>query len=351
VKIAFTIATISYLPRAFVLASGFLKYNPDYKFLVFLLDPYDEHVNAFLHERVTCIPIADIDNNLLNTLSGKLSVSEISFTLKSILSLHVIQKYPEAACYIYLDADIAFYQSLLHAETLLRENDFLLTPHFTHPIKDDHIPTELDILRTGLYNMGFAAFKNTENVKNLLQWWKERVMLFGKENHDLGLSADQMWMSLTPLLFKNIGIIRNPGYNFAYWNIHERSISFKNEIPMVNESYPLVFVHFADFDPEKPENFTNPKHFSRQKITGNNALKQICRDYATELLNSNYHACSQIRSRYATSSRWRAWRQLKKSTSLRDFIKFLSVFLFSLIPTVMKIFLRKFSLFILRNVK
>lgn len=350
-KIAFTIATISYLPRAFVLGEGFLRFNRDYGFVVFLLDPVDERLEPFLHDQITYIPVAGIDEDMPKKLSATLSISEISFTLKPILSLHLIEKYPEAVSYFYCDADIAFYHDVAEAEIMLDRYDFLLTPHFTHPVNDDKVPTELDILRTGLYNMGFAAFRNSANAKRILEWWKARVLIFGVENHDLGLTADQMWMSLAPLLFENIGIIRNPGYNFAYWNVHERSLNYEGEKVFVNNKFPLVFVHFADFDPEKPDTFTNPKHFNRTDTSVNTALKRLCNNYADELLINRFEAYRNYRSCYSYSPRSRAWQQLLLSGNLRGRLKFASVFFFYLLPASLRKIFRRFSLFILRNVK
>lgn len=351
-KIAFTIATISYLPRAYVLATEFLRFNRDYSFIVLLLDTVDERLDPFFHDQISYIPVAVADANLPETLSTKLSISEISFTLKPIVSLYLIENYPESVCYFYFDADIAFYHDVLEAETMLEQYDFLLTPHFNHPIIDDKIPTELDILRTGLYNMGFAAFRNSANAKRILEWWKERVLIFGIENHDLGLTADQMWMSLAPLLFENIGIIRNPGYNFAYWNVHERSLKYEGEKIFVNnDEIPLVFVHFADFDPEKPNTFTNPKHFNRTDISINIALKRLCNDYANELLINRFKAYRNYNSQYASTARSRSWQQLRSAGNLHDRVKYTSMFFFYLLPASLRKIFRRFSLFILRNVK
>lgn len=350
-KIAFTIATISYLPRAFILAAGFLRFNRDYRFVVFLLDPVDERLDPFLHDQITYIPVAGIDEDLPKKLSATLSISEISFTLKPILSLFLMEKFPEAVSYFYFDADIAFYHDVAEAETMLGRSDLLLTPHFTHPMNDDKVPTELDILRTGLYNMGFAAFRNSTNAKRILEWWRERVLNFGIENHDLGLTADQMWMSLAPLLFQNIGIIRNPGYNFAYWNVHERSLKYEGEKIFVNDEFPLVFVHFADFDPKKPDIFTNPKHFNRLDTTDNPAMKRLCNDYANELLINRFETYRNYRSQYASTPRSRSWQQLLAAGNLRDRLKYASVFFLNLLPVSLRKIFRRFSLFILRNVK
>ncbi len=57
-------------------------------------------------------------------------------------------------------------------------------------------------------------------------------------------------MDLTPGLFEGVRVLRDPGYNVAYWNLHERAISLEGG-PHVN-GLPLHFFHFSGFDPDQP---------------------------------------------------------------------------------------------------
>lgn len=349
-KVAFTTATINYLPRASTLAHSFLAHHPDYRFLIFLIDPKDERTYPFRKENLEFISIQDLKIESLPSLISNLNISEISFSLKPILAEYILKQFPETGHLFYFDGDIRIYNKLDVAEGMLENYDLVLTPHFTHPVEDDKIPTELDILRTGLYNMGFAGFKNSENSLKILAWWKNRVLKFGYENRDLGLSADQMWMSLAPLFFKHVGIIKHPGYNFAYWNVHERMLCDNKGTFLVNESEPLVFAHFADFDPDRPETFSDPKHFNRIQPGENAALQKLCEDYSLELKDNLFDDYRNILSGFSISCRKQAWQKLiaDKNTSKT---KQLAIWYFYLYPGWMRRFLRRFSLFILRNIK
>ena len=76
---------------------------------------------------------------------------------------------------IYLDPDIRLFAPL----------DFLwaagsasltLTPHILTPLPPDgKQPADLTILRAGLYNLGFAALRNTPQSLGLLEWWDEQL--------------------------------------------------------------------------------------------------------------------------------------------------------------------------------
>lgn len=350
-KIAFTTATINYLPRAITLAHSFLHYNNHYQFWIFLIDPLSKKVDPFLREDIRFISIEELQLKEMPSLLNHLSISEISFSLKPILAEYILNQNPDVEHLLYFDGDIYFYNPITEIDKLFEKYDLILTPHFTKPINDDKIPTELDILRTGLYNMGFAGIKNTLVAKKILEWWKNRVLEFGVENHDLGLSADQMWMSLAPLFFENVGLLKHPGYNFAYWNVHERQLSLNENKYKINEKFPLIFVHFADFDPGNPKQFTNPKHFNRIEFGQNKALDTLCKEYADALKKNHFYAYHLIRSKYALSFRVQALRKIKKPAKRNDSLKYTIIYVLSFFPSGLRKLMRKFSLFILRNIK
>ncbi len=350
-KIAFTPATISFLPMAYTLADSFLRHNPDYEFYIFLLDPVNDHTNPFRHEKINFISIAEINIRGFGELQNKYSISEMSFALKPALFLFLLENIPDVEHVFYFDSDIFVYNSFDHAEKLLDTYDVLLTPHFLTTVNDDKIPSELDIVRTGIYNMGFAAFGNTENSRYVLRWWKKRVFDFGFENRDLGFSADQMYMSIVPVVFKNVGIIRHKGYNFAFWNIHERKLSVSDGKYFVNNNYPLVFVHFAKFNPHNPDHFTGDKHFNRVLPGEDQVLDKLCREYANRLVTAGYDKYIPIRSIYAKSRARQAYARMKMSKSPGMRLKNLFILGLSLLPRFLKQGIAKFGLFVLRNIK
>ena len=65
---------------------------------------------------------------------------------------------------------------------------------------------------------------------------------------DRGMHVDQKWMDLVPGLFGEVFIMREPGYNVAYWNLHSRTVDLLNGRVRVNGK-PCYFFHFSGFDP------------------------------------------------------------------------------------------------------
>jgi len=74
----------------------------------------------------------------------------------------------------------------------------------------------------GLYNLGFAAMRNTPGVGALLEWWDAKLHNLCLQDVREGVFTDQKWMDYAPLLLPASMVLRHLGFNAAYWNLHER---------------------------------------------------------------------------------------------------------------------------------
>ncbi len=127
---------------------------------------------------------------------------------------------------VYLDPDILVLDRLADVERLLDEGATgVLLPHLTAPIDDGRRPAELDIMRSGTYNLGFLALGDTPAVGPFIDWWKSKLEFDAASDIERGLFTDQKWMDLAPALFEGFAILRDPGYDVAYWNLSHRPIA------------------------------------------------------------------------------------------------------------------------------
>ena len=88
---------------------------------------------------------------------------------------------------------------------------------------------------------------------HFLQWWKARMAIYAFRDDQRGLFFDQVWMNYIPAFYDSYRIIRDLGYNVANWNLHERIISKQGKNYFVNDTTPLTFFHFSNYNPERPE--------------------------------------------------------------------------------------------------
>ena len=100
-----------------------------------------------------------------------------------------------------------------------------------------------------------------------------------------GYFVDQRWMDLVPGLYPEMVLLRDPGYNLAYWNLPARTLRLEEDVYTV-DGRPLRFFHFSGFDPLTPHELS--KHQNRLKVGSNPALEGICGEYAERVLARGY---------------------------------------------------------------
>lgn len=144
---------------------------------------------------------------------------------------------------VYLDNDIFFFSSPEVIFIHLEKHDFLVTPH-RYPFRPYPQPAWFEAnFQVGLYNAGFVAGR--PEAADAISWWKECCFYTIKRTYWRGLFEDQKYLDLMPVLFPNVGILHHKGCNLAGWNFDTVQISLKDGKVLLDETYPVVFMHFA----------------------------------------------------------------------------------------------------------
>lgn len=246
--IAFTICSNNYLGQANTLKQSFLKFHPNFKFVMVVVDQPSNEIDYQQFEPAEVLFVSDIDVLDVPYLIDKYDIIELNTSIKPSVCKYLIKKYASTETIYYLDPDLFFYHSLQLAESLLENQAAVLTPHIITPIpRDEKAPSENTFLNFGIYNLGFVGFnaKHSETIE-ILDWWEERTLHSGYNIPRQGYFVDQLWMTQAPLFFNNIAIINSFGYNMAPWNLHERSIvELTEDGVLLNDDNPLVFYHFS----------------------------------------------------------------------------------------------------------
>lgn len=281
---ACTIVAKNYLPMARVLADSWHQYHPGCPLFVLFLDSPS---GFFSPEAEDFHSVSVFDLNIAN-LSGflfKYTVLEASTAVKPYLLDYLFQRYGINKL-LYLDPDILILNSLSDLSQQLDKDNFLLTPHLLSPAPNDgRSLTDHDILKSGVYNLGFLGIRNGLEAKRMLRWWSDKLYHHCVVAIEQNLFVDQRWMDLAPGLFDGVRILRDPGYNVAYWNLHERYVSTFDGIT-VNGTAPLRFLHFSGFDADKP--WVVSKHQNRFKTVDIGELSKLYLLYRDLLLEKGW---------------------------------------------------------------
>ena len=98
-----------------------------------------------------------------------------------------------------------------------------IAPHLLAPRDgEDRAERELNILQSGVFNAGVIGVRRGETADRFLGWWQGRVYSDCRHSLDEGVHYDQRWLDLVPAFFEDVGVVRDPAYKTAHWNLPER---------------------------------------------------------------------------------------------------------------------------------
>jgi glycosyltransferase involved in cell wall biosynthesis/SAM-dependent methyltransferase len=277
---ACTIIAKNYVAHARVLAESFLQANSDGTFYVLIIDDCAGWIDP-AEEPFEILGIDQIGLPDAERMAASYDVLELSTAVKPWLLRHLLAR-PGVESITYLDPDIWVAESLREIDDLARAHGTVLTPHFTAPLPRDGLrPSEEDILIAGTYNLGFIALGAGEQSAQLLDWWAERLEHHCVVDPENGRFVDQRWIDLVPGIWNDVHILRDPGYNVAYWNLASRNFEQHGNDYLV-DGKPLRFFHFSGFDPFRPAELS--RHQNRIDVSTVPALAALCANHAEALL-------------------------------------------------------------------
>ena len=192
---------------------------------------------------------------------------------------------------IYFDPDIKVYGPVAPILARLDRADIVLTPHLTDRLDDGKHPSELAILQSGSYNLGFIALRRSDETRRFVAWWQSKLLRDCVVDIPRGLFTDQKWIDLVPGMYGGVAIERDPGWNVAYWNLNHRHVVQRDGTFSVN-GQPLLFFHFSGFVPGARLLSKHQDRFTMEGLP--QAVRALVDQYATDLHDSGEEDCRQI---------------------------------------------------------
>ena len=218
---ACTIVARNYLGFARVLAESFLAQHPDSVFSTLVID-------AELGVADSCEPFAVISPSQLDLpaeefhrMAVMYDVTELATALKPWLLRHLIEHGADAA--VYIDPDIMLFSPIDDVPAMVAEHGIALTPHSLGPMpRDALLPSEADIMGSGVYNLGFIGVgrqpcRSCSGGRSACCATRSRLPTRCCSPTSAGSTS---YRATSPH-----HIIRDPGFNVAYWNLDERSVT------------------------------------------------------------------------------------------------------------------------------
>ncbi len=252
-----TISTIRQLPQAFALGDSLSRHALDANvqpepFLIGLADD-PAHLPANFMSPYSLLPIETVlPADALLALSATYTPTEFAGACKPRFLAEIFRRYPDADRLVYADPNLLFLHPLTAVWDQLNGANALLTPHITKTPGDQAWPglawpDEKFFQNVGLYSADFLAFRRSAETDRLLAWWQDRVEERAFVDFCTGLCTDQLWLMHVPVFFRDVQLIKNPGWHVALWNLPERSLQPNGDGWRVTgpagADQPLVFVN------------------------------------------------------------------------------------------------------------
>lgn len=171
----------------------------------------------------------------------------------------------EAGCkeVMVLGADCVFYNT---PDIFLNTGgNIVLIPHVITP----PIENAAYMYQTGHCNADLILFR--PGCLPLLNWVLSQEM---KNDIKNGYFYDQLLLSSLPFFEGYVGICKDPGINFAFYNFWERKFSKKDDVYYVNDN-KLCMVQYSGFIKGHPDKIS--RHFSKK--VDNELILELFQEY------------------------------------------------------------------------
>ena len=282
--VAATIAAKRHLSLARVLANSFREHHPEIPFFVLLADEVDGRFDPS-REPFQILQLSELAIPTLARFRFHYRQQELTYAATPYLLAHLLQRGFTSACFFKQESLVL--GDLSPILECLAGHSILLTPHLLAPLTgDDRHQRELNILQSGVYNVGFLGVTETETTRAFLGWWQDRLYRYCRHDISQGMHYEQRWLDLVPAFFEDVHIVRRPEFNVGHWNLPERKIrEAGNQLIVENEV--CRFFRFSGFDPDQPLAVT--RYSSRLTMADVGAAAILFARYRELLEKAGYH--------------------------------------------------------------
>lgn len=294
--VACTVVSKNYLALARVFAESFLEHHPEGRVFALLVDRPGGSVDP-AREPFELVPLEALDLPDPAALCFKYSILELNTAVKPRFFEYLLRRHG-CETLAFFDPDVLVLDRLDDLYGEIARRSLVVTPHITHPYDDDRHPGEIEILQAGVFNLGFLGMANRPETRRFLTWWGARLADRCALEPEAGMHVDQKWVDLAPAFFEDVHVLRDPEYNVAYWNLHERGARLAGRgSKLALDGRRLAFFHFSGFDPDRPGDLS--KHQDRFRLADFPVLRPLFADYRERLLAAGHAETRRLAYGYA----------------------------------------------------
>ena len=224
---ACTVVTRNHLAFARIAGRSWLDHHRGSTFTIVVVDHDRMPPPSWIHRDIRIVgPDAlGVDTEELHRRASIYSAVELACSLKPAAIELVLD---DADVAVYLDGDIEVLDSMGGLEDLAdRARRRAHPPHAGPTARRRRAARPLHDARRRRVQRR-ARSRSAATVIPFLSWWADRLRRDAIEEPRRGMHLDQRWLDQVPSYFDH-HVLRDPTYNLAYWNLHERPTSWDGE--------------------------------------------------------------------------------------------------------------------------
>ncbi|MBI5503435.1 MAG: hypothetical protein HY899_01430 [Deltaproteobacteria bacterium] len=280
---AATIVAKNRIALARVVADSFARHHPEIPFFVLLADEPNGYFNPDA-ERFTVLRLEELAIPDLAALRSRYTQQELTYAMTPYVLTHLLDRGFDRVAFFKQESLVV--GDLTPVLELLGKHSIVLTPHLLEPPAGaEPIARELNILQSGVFNVGFLGVSDTFTARGFLSWWESRMREHCRHNVPAGIHFEQRWLDLVPAFFDDVVSVRDVGFNVGHWNMPDRSVTIRGDDVTVN-GQPCRFVRFSGFDPDRPYAVT--RYSSRLDMSSVADAAELFRRYSQLLAAAGY---------------------------------------------------------------
>ncbi len=284
-----TVCTVNHLHFARALVESCRRHHPEAAVYVVVAD-WDGR-ELLIVDGATPVAGHAVAPRDLPFMSLKYSATDLCCALKPHALQHLVAT-TDHRQFVYLDSDIYLYAPLRELLARLADASLVVIPHTTAPLpfpeRFHERPSLGDLAFAGPFNAGLFAFVVDQEVLRFLALWQEMVTAPGAFLVTQGGQMEQNAFNWVSCFSDRVSVLRDPAYNVAYWNLHDRSLRCSSLDDELGEptwtvnGRPLVAYHFSGFSPLRPSQLS--RHDNRYSLYTLPSLARLADTYTERLL-------------------------------------------------------------------
>ncbi len=298
-----SVCTRNYLYLARTALAAFRGHHPQVPAFLGIVDWDGSEPLAVEGTTLLACGAADVGGEAFAYMALKYTPLEMCGAIKPFVLDHVVRR-TRFAKLVFIDADIYTCAPFARLIAELDQADFVVSPHTLAPLPHSdrtwERPTLGDLAFAGQLNSGLFGLSATAAAQAFLHTWRDLVTRPGAFQLELGGQSEQNAFNWVTSFVDRVRVLRDPAYNVAYWNLHDRSLRFVGlDDPSCDDAWtvdgePLVAFHFSGYSLADP--FTLSRHDRRHSLYVLPSVARLAELYGERLRQNG--AASDMRLPY-----------------------------------------------------